>query len=58
MLAWMRMPDNKPAEKQPGLFSAGILYHLTMAFPSWAGALLAIYSITLSRSNTLKIRPR
>jgi hypothetical protein len=59
MLAWMSVPDDKSIPtKQAEPFAAGLLYYLTMAFPSWAGALLALYSISVCRSNTLKIRLR
>jgi hypothetical protein len=37
---------------------AGILYRLTVAFPSWAGTILAVYSIFLCRFSALKIRLR
>jgi hypothetical protein len=35
---------------------AGFLYRLTVAFPVWAGAILAVYSIFLCRFSALKIR--
>jgi hypothetical protein len=57
MLAWMPMSDDKAsAERQTGSDAAGLLYRLTVAFPSWAGAVLAIYSIFLYGFSALKIR--
>jgi hypothetical protein len=35
--------------------TAGLLYWLTVAFPSWAGAILTVYSIFLCRFNAGKI---
>jgi hypothetical protein len=59
MLAWMPVSvDKSSPQKHSEPFAAALLYHLTMAFPSWAGALLALYSISVCRSNTLKIRLR
>ena len=57
MLAWMPMPEDKAsAKKRSHPDAAGFLYRLTVAFPSWAGAILAVYSIFLSRFSILKIR--
>jgi hypothetical protein len=57
MLAWMPMPDEKPsAERQTRGDTASLLYRLTVAFPSWAGAVLAIYSICLYGFAALKTR--
>jgi hypothetical protein len=50
--------DNSSPEKQSEGVAAGLLYRLTVAFPSWAGAILAAYSIFLYRFNVLKIRLR
>jgi hypothetical protein len=47
--------DSPEKQAQP---VAGLLYRLTVAFPSWAGAILAVYSIFLCRFGALKIRPR
>jgi len=52
MLAWMPMlkeekeeeEDVSPEEQAPPV-AAGMLYRLTVAFPSWSGAILALYSI-------------
>jgi len=51
------MPEDKasPGKRLPP-DAAGLLYRLTVAFPSWAGAILAVYSIFLSRFSILKIR--
>ena len=59
MLAWEPIPDEKPnAESERTPFLAGIVYRLTVAFPSWAGAILAVYMIFLSPFGALKIRLR
>ena len=59
MLAWMPMSADKSSpEKQSEGVAAGLLYRLTVAFPSWAGAILAAYSIFLYRFSILKIRLR
>jgi len=57
MLAWMRMSsDRSIPEKQSQPVAAGLLYRLTVAFPSWAGAILAVYSVFLCRFSAFKIR--
>jgi hypothetical protein len=57
MLAWMPMSiDVSSPEKQSQPVAAGFLYRMTVAFPSWAGAILAVYSIFLCRFSALKIR--
>ena len=51
------MSDEKPApEKQTRPDAASFLYRLTVAFPSWAGAILAVYAMFLYRFSVLKIR--
>jgi hypothetical protein len=50
--------DKSSPEEQPHPVAAGLLYRLTVAFPSWAGAILAVYSIFLCRFSALKIRLR
>lgn len=50
--------DKSSPEKQSHTVAAGLLYRLTIAFPSWAGAILAVYSIFLHRFSALKIRLR
>jgi hypothetical protein len=57
MLAWMPMSADKSSlENQAQPVAAGLLYRLTLAFPSWAGAILAVYSIFLCRFSALKVR--
>jgi len=59
MLAWMPTSDDTPSpETGPLPIAAGLLYRLTVAFPSWAGAIMAAYSISLHGFNALKIRLR
>jgi len=59
MLAWLPMSADKSIpEKQAEPVAAGLLYRLTLAFPSWAGAIPAVYSIFLCRFSALKIRLR
>jgi hypothetical protein len=56
MRAWMSMSAKKSGSgKQAEPVATGILYRLTLAFPSWAGAILAVYTIFLGRFNALKI---
>ena len=50
--------DKFSPEKTSHPFAAGLLYGLMIAFPSWAGAILAVYSIFLCRFCALKIRLR
>ena len=50
--------DESSSEKQAEGAAAGVLYRLTVAFPSWAGAILALYSVFLYRFSVLKIRLR
>ena len=50
MLAWMsKSADTSGLEAQSHTPAAGFLYQLTIAFPSWAGAILAVYSVLLCR---------
>jgi hypothetical protein len=59
MLAWEPIPDEKPnAESERTPLLAGVLYRLTLAVPSWAGALMALYSISLLRLGAHRIRLR
>jgi len=50
--------DKSSLEKQSQPVAASLLYRLTVAFPIWAGAILAVYSIFLCRFSALKIRLR
>lgn len=56
MLAWTPMSADKSTSEEPSESATGFLYRLTMAFPSWAGAILAVYSIFLCKFSALKIR--
>jgi len=57
MLAWMPMSADKSSpEVAAHPVAASLLYRMTVAFPSWAGAILAVYSIFLCRFSALKIR--
>jgi len=59
MLAWTpMMADKSSPETSLQPVTAGFLYRLTLAFPSWAGAIMAVYSIFLYKFGVLKIRPR
>jgi|CZLA01.1.fsa_nt_gi hypothetical protein len=59
MLAWMpKSADTASSEKQSDSVAASLLYRLEVAFPIWAGAILAVYSIFLCRFGALKIRLR
>jgi hypothetical protein len=37
---------------------ASLLYRFSIAFPTWAGAIMAVYSVLLRGSGLFKIRPR
>ncbi len=50
--------DKSSPEKQSHPVAAVLLYRLTIDFPSWAGAILAVYSVFLCRFSALKIRLR
>jgi hypothetical protein len=57
MLAWILMSADKSSpENQVEPRVASFLYRLTVAFPSWAGATLAVYSIFLGKFGALKFR--
>ncbi len=61
MLAWMTtlMSADMPGpDTQFHSVAADLLFRMTVAFPSWAGAILAVYSIYLCRFGALKIRLR
>jgi len=59
MLAWApKSAVTTSSEKQFDSVAAGLLYRLTVAFPSWSGAILAVYSVFLYRFGALKIRLR
>jgi hypothetical protein len=51
------MPADESSTENPSPpVATGLLYSLTAAFPSWAGAILTAYSIFLRRFDILKIR--
>jgi hypothetical protein len=56
MMAWDRAPVKKSglAETEGG-DPAGVLYQLALAFPSWAGILLAAYALFLAKFNAFRI---
>jgi hypothetical protein len=61
MLAWESMSKTMSADKsspeaQSRSDAATLLYRLTVAFPTLAGAILAAYSVFLSGSSALRIR--
>lgn len=64
MIAWDKMgTDELALEKLAITGSASLIYKLMVAFPSWAGAMLAGYAIFSSRFAGLKLdffrhRPR
>jgi hypothetical protein len=59
MLAWMPMPAAKSNPvTQDRSVPASLLYRFSIAFPTWAGAIMAVYSVLLRGSGLFKIRPR
>lgn len=56
------MTDEASRRKPVMPDSGGLFYRLALAFPSWAGALLAVYAIFLARIvpeiDAFRIRPR
>jgi len=59
MLNWNRAPGKKRGLKETeGGAPGGVLYQLALAFPSWAGVLLAVYALFLVKFNAFKIGPR
>lgn len=59
MIAWKPMMTDEMKPNQPAEPAAGsLLYRLTVVFPSWAGALLVLYSIFMWKFGGLKVRPR
>jgi hypothetical protein len=63
MIAWETMTtDEQHSEEQAMPASASLLYRLTVAFPTWAGAMLAVYAIFsrfgVSMLDAFRIRPR
>lgn len=63
MIAWEPMTSDETSLQKPAMsHPANLMYRLALAFPSWAGALLVIYAIFvtkfLPKLDTLRIRPR
>jgi hypothetical protein len=63
MIAWEPQTIDEASLQKPAVpRSANLMYRLALAFPSWAGALLAIYAIFLARFlpkfDAFRIRPR
>jgi len=59
MITWEGMPTEKANTGKPAEpVAASLLYRLTVAFPSWAGALFVLYSLCMWRFGGLRIRPR
>lgn len=57
MFAWTQMFAGKSRpDAQSHAVAADLIFRMTTAFPSWAGAILAVYSIYLCRFGALKIR--
>jgi hypothetical protein len=57
MSAWTPMSAGKSRpDAGPHAVAADLLFRMTTAFPSWAGAILAVYSIYLCWLGALKIR--
>jgi hypothetical protein len=48
--------EKKQLHSDTSHLASGLLFRLSIAFPTWAGAVLAIYSIFLRSGNILKIR--
>jgi len=63
MIAWEPETTDEASPRKPAMPDSGsLLYRLALAFPSWAGALLAVYAIFLVRAvpkiEAFRIRPR
>lgn len=48
--------SNPEDVSQPQPDGAGFLYRLSVAFPSWAGAMLTVYSVFLWSHRVLRFR--
>ena len=59
MIAWEPVTgEGRNGEKRTESARAGVLYKLAIAFPSCAGAILAIYALMVSRPWLLRVRSR
>jgi hypothetical protein len=56
LLVFMNPSENNQLQSSASHDASGLLYRLSIAFPTWAGAALAIYSILLRSGNVLKLR--
>jgi hypothetical protein len=52
----MRPSEKSQLQADTAPFASGLLYRLSIAFTTWAGAALAVYSILLRSGNILKLR--
>jgi hypothetical protein len=50
------LPVNPNPEEVSPPDGAGFLYRVSLAFPSWAGAMLAVYSVFLWSLGALRLR--
>jgi hypothetical protein len=50
--------DESAASNQSAAIAGGFLYSLTVAFPSWAGAILTLYAVVSNRFSSSKVRQR
>ena len=63
MIAWETITTDDEVSEEPAMpASASLIYRLTVAFPTWAGAMLAVYAIFsrfgVSMLDAFRIRPR
>jgi hypothetical protein len=63
MIAWETMATDDKISEEPAVpASASLIYRLTAAFPTWAGAMLAVYAIFsrfgVSMFDAFRFRPR
>jgi hypothetical protein len=57
MPVWARSDDKSAVEQQSEALASSLLYRLTAAFPSWAGAIMAVYSIHLRGFSATRFVP-
>jgi len=59
MRAWEpNTTDAASHEKRENLSAGSLLYGLIVAFPSWAGVVLVLYAIVVSKFGFFRIRAR
>ena len=59
MIAWEPNTTNKASlGKKASAPADGMLYGLAVAFPSWAGAILVLYALVVSKFGFSRIRVR